>query len=233
MFKHFLKKFFQQFVYLFIRLVYSTYELKFTGLDNLKKAEAASPKTGVIFVLWHEHLISGIIGLRNFQPIAIVSSSKDGDLIAHTMERMGFGIARGSSTRGGAQALLKAVKGLKNKRPIVLTVDGPKGPRNISKPGALSLSKKTQASIIPLTPITKEPFIFKNSWDQCKLPLPFSKIIVRLGDIIEAPQTSNSEEAQSYQNQLDHFLFINEEKAKNDLKTWKKLKNFKVPVKHL
>ena len=111
-------------VYLFIRLVYSTYELKFTGLDNLKKAEAASPKTGVIFVLWHEHLISGIIGLRNFQPIAIVSSSKDGDLIAHTMERMGFGIARGSSTRGGAQALLKAVKGLKNKRPIVLTVDG-------------------------------------------------------------------------------------------------------------
>ena len=233
MFKHFLKKLFQQFVFIFIRLLYSTYRVKFTGLDNLIKAELASPKTGVIFVLWHEHLISGIIGLKNFQPIAVVSSSKDGDLIAHTMEKMGFGMARGSSTRGGAQALLKAMKGLKSKRTVVLTVDGPKGPRNIAKPGALSLSKKTKAPIIPLTPITKEPFIFKNSWDQCKLPLPFSKIIIRLGDIIQVPPALMTEEIQNYQNQLAHSLSMNEEEAKSDLKTWKKLKNFKATAKNL
>lgn len=225
MFKHFIKNFFQQFVYLFIRLVYSTYRLKFSGLDNLKKAKINYPQTGAIFVLWHEHLISGIHGLRNFQPMAVVSSSKDGDLIAHTMEKIGFGIARGSSTRGGAHALLKAVKGLRNKRAIVLTVDGPKGPRNTSKPGALSLSKKANAPIIPITPITNKPFIFKNSWDQCKLPLPFSKIIVRFGSIIQVPSETKTEEMLGHQKGLDHFLIENEKKAINDLKAWKKLES--------
>ncbi len=233
MFKHFLKKIFKKFVYVFIRLVYSTYRLRFSGLDNLEKAKFASPNSGVIFVLWHEHLISGILGLKNFQPMAVVSSSKDGDLIAHTMEKIGFSIARGSSTRGGAQALLKAVKGLKNKRAIVLTVDGPKGPRNISKPGALSLSKKTKAPIIPITPITNDPFIFKKSWDQCKFPLPFSKIIVRFGEIIQVPQDSETEEIKLYQKQLDHFLLKNEQIAKNDLKIWKTRKRFQASIKPL
>ena len=221
MFKRILKKVFQQFVYLFIRLVYTTYRVKFSGLENLEKAKLISPNTGTIFALWHEHLISGILGLKNFQPIAVVSSSKDGDLIAHTMEKIGFGIARGSSTRGGAQALLKTIKGLKNNRTIVLTVDGPKGPRNISKPGALSLSKKTNAPIIPLTPVTTRPLIFKKSWDQCKFPLPFSKIIVRFGDIIQVPPESKTEAIQKYQKELNHFLLKNETVARKDLKEWK------------
>ena len=219
------KKFYQQFVFIFIKLIYSTYRLRFSGLENLEKATKAWPNSGTIFVLWHEHLIAGILALKRFHPLAVVSSSKDGDLIAHTMEKIGFSTTRGSSTRGGASALLGAVKALKGKRAIVLTVDGPKGPRNVSKPGALSLSKKANAPIIPITPIAKSPFIFKKSWDQCKLPLPFSKIIVRFGDIIQVPNLTKTTPLETYQNELDNLLLKNEKNTLIDFKKWGELKS--------
>ena len=71
------------------------------------------PNSGTIFVLWHEHLIAGAFALKKFQPTAVVSTSKDGDLIAYTMEKIGFGTTRGSSTRGGAKALLGSRQSLK------------------------------------------------------------------------------------------------------------------------
>jgi lysophospholipid acyltransferase (LPLAT)-like uncharacterized protein len=210
-------------VYLFIRILQSTYRLRFSGLEHLQKAQALHPKGAFIFAVWHEHTLGVIYSIKGFSPCAIVSSSKDGELIANTMTKIGFSMARGSSSRGGGLALYTAAKSLKRGTPVIITVDGPKGPRHKPKPGVIKLSKKTKSAILPMSPITENPKIFNKSWDKHKFPKPFSKIILRFGEIMTIDEDLTDEGLDQHIGTLEQRLFSNEKRAEQDLKDWKNL----------
>ncbi len=138
------------------------------------------PKGNVIYAFWHRDMIP-LLFLRQKEGIVIlISTSKDGELIAGPARTLGFQTARGSSSRGGIKAL-KGIVQLSQKFSIAITPDGPKGPLKIIKPGILHLAYLTKLPIIPVAVQIKKEKVF-SSWDKFRLPLPFSKVSIQYGN---------------------------------------------------
>lgn len=131
-----------------------------------------------VIAVWHDQLLVCTHIERHKGLVGIASDSKDGELISFALERWGYHMARGSSTRGGVKAAIKAIKECKKySAPCAITVDGPLGPRHVAKSGAVFIAKNLDNIILAGVVNTKH-FIRFNSWDKFMLPLPFAKIEV-------------------------------------------------------
>ncbi|OMQ03010.1 hypothetical protein BW722_04705 [Lawsonia intracellularis] len=135
----------------------------------------------VILCLWHDELFPLIYFRGKLKIITVVSKSKDGDILANVIQRIGLETARGSSSRGGSEALRNVIKRMKDGFCACITVDGPKGPRHKVKKGVIFLAQQTNAPIVPIR-IFMEKSKKISSWDRFQLPIPFSKIHVICGD---------------------------------------------------
>ncbi len=162
----------------FIRIIYElwcrTLRIQQVWRHNLNDlADAGQP---LIVAFWHDEIFP-IMHMRGNQKLAaIVSQSSDGELLARVLESMDIRTARGSSSRGGVKALVKAAKLIrKEKRTICISVDGPRGPRHEVKEGIIHLARLTGAQIVPLRSFMAKRKVFA-SWDRFQLPLPFSKV---------------------------------------------------------
>ncbi len=183
-----------QLIYYIIRLLNLTYRYEFIGLDNKEKAKAMNANRTFAYALWHQNLIGAIfshIGLEKFT--MVISESKDGELVAVTCEKFGHLPARGSSTRGGKKALIEIVRNMKQGYPGALTVDGPKGPAHVVKPGIIEIARLCQCAVVPLSPYASSHWVFKKSWDQFRIPKPFSKIVVVIGEPVWVDESVSRE----------------------------------------
>ena len=169
-------------IYYFIRLINLTYKYEFVGLDNKKRARGLHPKGAYLFAVWHQNLIPGILANGDEQHTMIISESKDGELVAVTCEKLGHKPSRGSSTRGGKKALVEMVKNVKSGIPGALTVDGPKGPPFVVKPGVIEIARQSQCAILPMSPYTDRFWVLEKSWDHFRIPKPFSRVVIALGE---------------------------------------------------
>lgn len=113
----------------------------------------------------------------------LVSLSKDGSLMSQLASKLGYITARGSSSRGAVAGLLAAIKKVKEGYSFSMAVDGPRGPIFKVKEGVIAISKKTNVPILPVRAKTYKAKTFDKSWNKAKLPLPFSKIELRIGKI--------------------------------------------------
>jgi lysophospholipid acyltransferase (LPLAT)-like uncharacterized protein len=179
-----LTKIIAQLVYCSIRLLNLTYRYEFVGLENKQKAKAAHPEKTFVYALWHQNLIGAIFSHIGEHFTMVISESKDGELVAVTCKKFGHLPARGSSTRGGKKAMAEIVKNMRNGFPGALSVDGPKGPAQIVKPGIIEIARLCQCAILPVSPYPQNYWTFKKSWDQFRLPKPFTKIIIVIGEPI-------------------------------------------------
>jgi lysophospholipid acyltransferase (LPLAT)-like uncharacterized protein len=116
----------------------------------------------------------------------MISQSRDGELISKIVNRLGWRSVRGSSSRGGRDAL-REIKTLVHKGyKVGHIVDGPRGPLGIVKPGLLLIAQISGAPIIPTITSAERKWVF-NSWDRFVIPKPFSRVIFRFGDEIYVP----------------------------------------------
>ncbi len=182
-----------QLVYFFMRVLNLTYRYEFIGLERRKRAMDAHPTRTYVYALWHQNLIGAIFSHIGTQFTMVISESKDGELVAVTCEKFGHIPARGSSTRGGKKALIEIVKTVKRGVPGALTVDGPKGPAKVVKPGVIEIARLADCAVIPLSPYAKDFWFFKKSWDQFRIPKPFTKIVVVIGEPIYLPEGASRE----------------------------------------
>lgn len=136
-----------------------------------------------IFAFWHARQFFLIYIRRNDRIRVFISESKEGEYIARVTGYFGVDTIRGSTTRGGAKALVKAIKTLREGCLIGITPDGPKGPVLKVQRGLLMLAQKTGCPIIPLSCGARRKKIF-NSWDRYQVPYPFNKIAVTYGEPI-------------------------------------------------
>lgn len=169
------------FIYYLIRLLNLTYRYRFIGLENKLQAKAMSPNGTFIYAVWHQNLIGAILSHIGEKFTMIISESKDGELVAVTCEKFGHQPARGSSTRGGKRALIEIVKKIKNGFPAAISVDGPKGPAKIVKPGIIEVARLAQCPVLPLSAYPTKYWSFRKSWDQFRVPKPFTTIIIVIG----------------------------------------------------
>jgi len=148
---------------------------------------------GNILVFWHSKMLPIIpfLGKRNI--VALVSMSEDGELISRVLKKFDYILVRGSTSRGGAAALVKLIKKIKEGYSVAITPDGPRGPARVFQKGAFIITKKTKAKIIPLSYVSSNSYFF-NSWDKFELPLPFSKIVLRIGTPLSADSLSGEKE---------------------------------------
>jgi lysophospholipid acyltransferase (LPLAT)-like uncharacterized protein len=127
--------------------------------------------------------------------VALVSRSSDGELLARALARLGLGAVRGSSSRGGAGALLGLVRRLRRGGvDAAFAVDGPRGPASIVRPGALAAARGAGGLVVPIACAARPAFVFARSWDSFELPLPFARVGIVLGEPI-APTHPHALEA--------------------------------------
>ena len=162
--------------YLFIRTLAFTYRYKFINTIELPEG-----KENYIFAIWHQNLVGVLTAYIGKKHCMIVSSSKDGALVADSCELMGHEPVRGSSTRGGTSALKGMIKKLRSGIPGAITVDGPKGPAKEAKKGIFELSYLTKTPIVPIMAYPSSFWEFSKSWDKFRIPRPFSTIHIHFG----------------------------------------------------
>jgi lysophospholipid acyltransferase (LPLAT)-like uncharacterized protein len=136
---------------------------------------------GCIYAFWHSSLLPLAFYFRNTAKTAIISESRDGTRAAAVAQRWGHTVIHGSSSHGGAPALRSCIRALKSGSTIVITPDGPRGPREIVKKGVAQIALLSGAPVIPVS-VVAENALRLNSWDRTMIPLPFSKVVVRIGE---------------------------------------------------
>ena len=137
-----------------------------------------------IGVLWHNRLLIFPLVLRRFFPnrdgAALISASRDGDLLSDAIHRFDYDVVRGSSSKLGARGLLKLSAVLASNRDVVITPDGPRGPVYEIGPGLVFLAQKTGAPVLPINMEYSTCWRVK-SWDRFIIPKPFSRVHVIIG----------------------------------------------------
>jgi lysophospholipid acyltransferase (LPLAT)-like uncharacterized protein len=137
----------------------------------------------VALLLWHGQILPLIYVMR-FQSIAcLVSTHKDGELIAQIARRLGCKLVRGSSSRGADRALLGLVRTLRDGFTVAVTPDGPRGPYRSFAPGALVAAHRAGAPVVAFGVHATRAWYLR-SWDRFMIPMPFARLTI----VFDAPQ---------------------------------------------
>ena len=170
-----------------VKIISSTYRIRIINCeierDILKRGHIP------IYASWHQRFFSGITFFASRKPISImISQSKDGELISRIVNVLGYYPVRGSSSKGGRQALREIQRLVQVGYKVGHIVDGPRGPLGIVKPGLLLIAQASQMPIVPVITSAEKKWVF-NSWDRFMVPKPFSRVIIRFSDEIRIPKT--------------------------------------------
>ena len=173
-----IKAFFKtKILYLVILLSYRLNRVVVVGENNIQDLDS------FILVSWHGKVLGLMEHMRHKGYFALVSQSRDGDLITRIAKNFGYNFFRGSSNKGGKEAIKNIDYFFKknSNAKIIITPDGPTGPEHKVKPGALILSQNSNRPIVPMIVDVKNSWKFKN-WHTFYLSKPFSKMRVVFGE---------------------------------------------------
>lgn len=175
--------------YLAIRALGATLRFAWSVEDGATPERIARP---AIYSFWHQCIFPAA-ALFHGQGIGVMTSlSFDGEFIARIIEKLGFRAIRGSSSRGAVGALLGMRREIEQKRAVAFTIDGPRGPRFVAKPGPAFLAQATGAPMVAFHIALDKPWRLK-SWDGTMIPRPFSRALLRGSRAVHVP--SNADEA--------------------------------------
>lgn len=154
-------------------------------LNTLRRSERP-----FIFSLWHGQLLPLLWHHRGQGVIILISEHRDGELVARAAESLGYGLIRGSSTRGADRALISLVRELKSGREVAITPDGPRGPPESFAPGALVAAQRSDSYILPVAASADRVWRLR-SWDSFMIPKPFARITVAYATPTKVTATSS------------------------------------------
>lgn len=189
-------------------------------VENLRSMEDIFAEGKIpIYTFWHDRIFLGTYFFRNRGIIVMSSESFDSEYTARVIQRFGYGIVKGSSTRGGIRALTKMIRLMKRGFPMGFTLDGPKGPRYVAKSGAILLAKKSGNPIMPFV-VEAKRFWTINSWDKLQIPKPFTRARVIICEPVYVSKTAENEELEMYrslvQARLDEAVEIGKNWRQSD-----------------
>lgn len=169
-----------------VKIISSTYRIRIINpdieRDILKRGQIP------IYASWHQRFFPGITFFASRKPISImISQSRDGELISRIVNVLGWHPVRGSSSKGGRQALREIRKLIHEGYKVGHIVDGPTGPLGVVKPGLLIIAQASGMPIVPIITSAEKKWVF-NSWDRFMVPKPFSRVIIRFSDAICIPR---------------------------------------------
>ena len=151
------------------------------------------PRMGrpIIWAFWHEDMFGVLFSYLPTRPgrlSVMISRSRDGEKLARVLWPLHIEPVRGSSSRGAVRGIVELKRWLMQGSEVPLmaamAVDGPRGPRRQSKPGAVMLARQSGAIIVPVAIHSSRQWTFR-SWDRTRLPRPFCRLVMNIGEPID------------------------------------------------
>lgn len=207
----------QWLLYKFIRIYSLTFRLEVQNEEEWLD-DYLNNNGSFILCVHHQQFFAAIRYFqtyKKYKPGLMISQSKDGELISAVANRTGWTTVRGSSSRGGIEALRGMIDHLSDHRLAAHIIDGPRGPFGVVKPGAVRLAHATESTIVPFY-VRADRAWYARSWDRFLLPKPFSKVVLRFGEKIEFKQTETSEEFEQHRKSLEDIMFKGNEQLKRE-----------------
>jgi lysophospholipid acyltransferase (LPLAT)-like uncharacterized protein len=186
-----------------LRVLGSTWRIEWRGVREYDVKIANGERC--IFAVWHARMLPFAFTHRGRGIVVLVSRHRDGEIIARIVERLGFGTARGSSTRGGEEGVREMLDLAGQRRLLGITPDGPRGPAERVKPGLVYLASRTGLPVVPLATGSRSAWVF-HSWDRFRVPRLFARIVVAYGAPIPVPPTLSPADAEDWRTRIERAL---------------------------
>jgi len=174
-----------------LRRLSRTWKLTLHGVENFAPVEREH--TGHFMALWHGRMLLGLPHHGEREWVVLVSPSGDGDISQRLLEGFRYRVIRGSSSRGGAQALREMLAELARGSVLVITPDGPRGPRHTMNPGLAWMARATGRPIVPLGFAVDRAWRL-GSWDRFTIPKPGARIAMVYGEPVRVARDARPEE---------------------------------------
>lgn len=207
--------------YLAVRVIGPSLRWEINGWENYEAARAI--KKCLIFAFWHCEIFPATWFWRKRGIVVMASQNFDGEYIARIIRMHGYGVARGSSSRRASRALVQMIRAVRKGSEAAFTLDGPRGPRHVAKPGVVLLAKATGAPILCFHIVPRQKWTLRKSWDRTEIPHPFTRTAIFIAPPISIPAEAGDDEQEAklreVQEILDGLVLRGEE--------WKSLANGK------
>ncbi|MBM4193236.1 MAG: DUF374 domain-containing protein [Gemmatimonadetes bacterium] len=177
---------------LVLRLLAATWRIEVRG--DAGWLAVRSRGEGIILALWHGHILPLTWHLRGLGVQVLVSEHRDGEVIARLLSTLGYGLIRGSTTRGGARALVRMIAALRGGAALAITPDGPKGPARQFAPGTTVAAYRAGVPIATMF-VEADRAWYARSWDRFMVPKPFSRVTIHFSDPALVTATNPAEAA--------------------------------------
>jgi lysophospholipid acyltransferase (LPLAT)-like uncharacterized protein len=187
-----------------IRLICPTLRYSLSWEEPPSPADALFEKP-VIYSFWHRAVFPAAWMWRNLGIAVMVSRSFDGEYIARIIEKFGFVAVRGSSSRGGSEALRGMKKELDGGAAVAFTIDGPRGPKYAAKPGPVLLARASGRPMAAFYVALSDAWVLK-TWDEFMIPKPFARALVRVSAKMQVPERANEAQISDFQRSLQQAL---------------------------
>lgn len=198
-------------LYWVYRLLMGTWRLQVHLAPEV--ADMKNKGNSFLIAHWHGDELGILHQIRYFNCVTLISSSRDGQIMAGAIKRFGGTIVRGSSSKKSIQGLKGLVRLAKKGLRPVMAVDGPKGPIYQVKPGVFQTSRLCQLPIVPLSFWCSQPLVLEKSWNKARLPKPFSRVTVYFGRPLAAVDKQRPPQDQELARELADALRLTREKA--------------------
>lgn len=179
------------------------------AVEDLGDISTRPADDAAIGAAWHNRLLILPLVLRRFLPhrrgAALISASRDGAWIAALVQRVGFDVVRGSSSRQGVTAVLQMTEVLATGRDVVIAPDGPRGPVYQLGAGIIFLAQQSGAPVIPVN-IEYSSYWRVKSWDRFFIPRPFTKARIIFGPAHRVAPTATDEEFEAERLRLQNAM---------------------------
>jgi lysophospholipid acyltransferase (LPLAT)-like uncharacterized protein len=188
--------------YSFIRLLGPTLRIAVSYEEGAQKTLDERPR---VASFWHECMIPATYIFRDMGIRVMSSFSYDGEYMGRIIRKFGFVAVKGSSSRNPVRALLGLRRALEEGWTVAFTLDGPRGPRRKVKPGPAGLSRSSGLAMTTFHAAVDKAWVLR-SWDRMLVPMPFSRVLVRVGKLIPVPADASDDDLTRYSDELQATL---------------------------
>lgn len=195
-------------IYFFPALLMRVFFKLFYRFELIDPTNLCEKPERLVVLIWHNRLLflplAFPYNLRK-NAFAMVSASRDGQYLSDFLKYFSVRTLRGSSSRKGMNALLGAARVIEDNKYVVITPDGPRGPKYKLKNGPVMLASRTGAKIVPMVINSSKCWHLK-SWDKFQIPKPGAKLTLVIGEPMTVPPDLSAEQLQEFTRKAENEL---------------------------
>jgi lysophospholipid acyltransferase (LPLAT)-like uncharacterized protein len=185
-------------------LMLSCRVVRIKGLERTQTA-VQSTRGGAVYATWHQRMPYHFHHFGSRHVTMMISASRDGEYAARVASWLGFKNVRGSSTRGGSEALKEIIRRMRAGEIGGMLADGPQGPARVAKMGSVIMAREARVPLIPVLWGADRCWVF-NSWDRYLVPKPFARVAILYEEPIWIPKSADNEDLEGFRKRFEDLL---------------------------